>query len=169
LPYPSFRFIEGLDLCQRLVLRLPDEQLDEHHPGQAAGGEQEEGAGGAEVVVADEVQLGRQEVRDPPGDMGKMPPILRLQNLQLQHQRCSRIERFTKWKKIFLFSKHNGLCTRGVVNYYSAGVVCRELTIVGSAHGFSIGRLQHKKSSICKQTQIICPGTFQPKQRFIKI
>jgi hypothetical protein len=32
-------------------------------------------------------------------------PILRLLNLQLQRQRCSRLERFSKKNKIFLFSK----------------------------------------------------------------
>jgi hypothetical protein len=32
-------------------------------------------------------------------------PILQLSNLQLQHQRCRRLQRFSKWNKIFLFSK----------------------------------------------------------------
>jgi hypothetical protein len=32
-----------------------------------------------------------------------LEPILRLVNLQLQRQRCSRLESFSKWKKIFFF------------------------------------------------------------------
>jgi hypothetical protein len=35
-----------------------------------------------------------------------LEPILRLLNLQLQRQRCSRLERFSKQNEIFLFSKH---------------------------------------------------------------
>jgi hypothetical protein len=36
---------------------------------------------------------------------GGLKPILRLLILQLQRQRCGRLVRFSKWKKIFLFSK----------------------------------------------------------------
>jgi hypothetical protein len=38
-------------------------------------------------------------------DMFIQEPILRFLNLQLQRQRCSRLERFSKQNKIFLFSK----------------------------------------------------------------
>jgi hypothetical protein len=38
-----------------------------------------------------------------------MEPILRLWNLQLQRQRCSRLERFSKKKKLFLISKRTRL------------------------------------------------------------
>jgi hypothetical protein len=36
-------------------------------------------------------------------------PILRLLNLQLQRQRCSRLQRFSKWNKMFWFSKRTRL------------------------------------------------------------
>jgi hypothetical protein len=47
----------------------------------------------------------------------KLEPILRLFNLQLQRQRCSRLERFFKVEKALGYS-----C---VVLFYSAGVVNR--------------------------------------------
>jgi hypothetical protein len=69
-----------------------------------------------------------------------LEPILRLQNLQLQRQRCRRLDRFFKveentfalYSKSFFYAarKHtcfqNSLCwlhNRGVVNSYSTGVV----------------------------------------------
>jgi hypothetical protein len=38
-------------------------------------------------------------------NQGDQEPILRFFNLHLQRQRCSRLYRFSKKKKIFLFSK----------------------------------------------------------------
>jgi hypothetical protein len=40
-----------------------------------------------------------------------------MRNLQLQRRRCCRLERFSKK------AKRTRLCTRGVVNFYSTGVV----------------------------------------------
>jgi hypothetical protein len=55
---------------------------------------------------------GLQEAPEPVGvtgtalrRAGSMDPILRFFNLQLQSQRCSRLQRFPKYNKIFLFSK----------------------------------------------------------------
>jgi hypothetical protein len=47
-------------------------------------------------------------------------PFLRLRNFQLQRRRCCRLERFFEGDEAFLFSK---VPTRGVVKFYTAGVV----------------------------------------------
>ena len=65
-PFLSQHLVQSLYLGQCFVLRLPDEELDKDHSGDAAAGKEEECTGSAEVVVADEVQLGRDEVSDPP-------------------------------------------------------------------------------------------------------
>jgi hypothetical protein len=50
-------------------------------------------------------------------------PILRLLNLQLQRQRCSRLERFFKaGENIFVFETYYWP-TRGIVNFPSAGIL----------------------------------------------
>jgi hypothetical protein len=41
------------------------------------------------------------------GDSNRSQSYIRPLNLQPQRQRCGRIERFSKWKKIFLFSNSN--------------------------------------------------------------
>jgi hypothetical protein len=51
-----------------------------------------------------------------------LEPSLRHLKLQLQRQRCSRLERFSKSKKRF---SHKAT-TRGVVDIYIAGVVTHE-------------------------------------------
>jgi hypothetical protein len=54
-----------------------------------------------------------------------LDPIL---NLQLQHQSCSRLVRFMKVEETtFVFKPHQA--TRGVVNFYSAGVVTHDRRI----------------------------------------
>jgi hypothetical protein len=54
--------------------------------------------------------------------------ILRLRNLQLQRQRCSRLERFFKVEKnTFVFKMHSA--TRGVINLYIAGIVTHDRRI----------------------------------------
>jgi hypothetical protein len=58
-----------------------------------------------------------------------MQPILRLLNLQLQRQRCSRIERFYISEKSFLFSKRAML------------LVSLLLKVVGLAHELLIFRM----------------------------
>ena len=58
-------------MSKSLVLGLPDEELDKDHSGQAAGGEQKEGAGGPQVVVAEEVELRGDEICYPPGNARK--------------------------------------------------------------------------------------------------
>ena len=65
-PCSLLGLVQSLYLGQCFVLRLPDEELDKDHSGDAAAGKEEECTGSAEVVVADEVQLGRDEVSDPP-------------------------------------------------------------------------------------------------------
>jgi hypothetical protein len=62
--------------------------------------------------------------------------FLRLTNLQLQSQRCSRLHRFSKWTKTsFLFSKRTRLHSSGVVNSYSAGVATHHRRIGSSVTG----------------------------------
>jgi hypothetical protein len=61
------------------------------------------------------------------GAMGPiLEPILRLWNLQLQRQRCSILERFSKYveENNFVFKMRKATC--GLVNFYSAGVVTHD-------------------------------------------
>jgi hypothetical protein len=59
-----------------------------------------------------------------------MEPILRLLNLQLQRQCCSRPERFFIIEEKIPFKTHKA--TGGVVNFYSAGVVTQNRRIGSS-------------------------------------
>ena len=58
--------VESLNLRQSFVLSFSDEELDEDHAGDATRREEEECSGSTEVVIADKVQLGSEEVSDPP-------------------------------------------------------------------------------------------------------
>ena len=51
---------------QSFVLSFSDEELDEDHARDATRREEEECSGSTEVVIADKVQLGSEEVSDPP-------------------------------------------------------------------------------------------------------
>jgi hypothetical protein len=55
-------------------------------------------------------------------------PIIRLLNLQLHRQRCSRLERLNQ-SRIILYCFKTQHVTRGVVNFYSAGDVTVERRI----------------------------------------
>jgi hypothetical protein len=54
-------------------------------------------------------------------------PILHFLNLQLQLQRCSRLERFNIGKKFNLKTRH---AINSSANFYNAGVVIRDRRIV---------------------------------------
>ena len=53
-------------MCQSFVLRFSDEDLDEDHSGQAARRKEKEGSRSSQIIVADEVQLGGDEIGNPP-------------------------------------------------------------------------------------------------------
>jgi hypothetical protein len=80
-------------------------------------------AGRHEAVAVAELVAGHQERGYPRfvlRDNGSrcqdyQGPILRLRNLHLPRERCSRFERFSKYKKIYLFSKSTcGVVTQGL-------------------------------------------------------
>ena len=75
-----FSLVKRLDLSQSFVLCFPDEEFGEDHAGETTSGKKEKGPRSSEVVVADEVQLGRDEVGDP--------PVQQQQHLVSQRNKC---------------------------------------------------------------------------------
>jgi len=71
-------------LCQSFVLRFSDEDLDEDHSGQAACRKEEEGSRSSQIIVADEVQLGGDEIGNPPEKIA----LLQLHQASLKFNNC---------------------------------------------------------------------------------
>jgi hypothetical protein len=66
-------------------------------------------------------------VRPVPDPANALEPILRFLNLQLQRQRCSRLEFLNRRKIVFNLKTRHAI--NSAVNLYNAGVVTRDRRI----------------------------------------